>query len=248
MKEDPEVTRLIAELERLKREGNVQGVMTKLGGLFKTVSRTFRPTDLAHSLQTLRGTIAALKGDTDRCQARFEEAFKVWLPDSKNQDAYGLLQFELRQLIRAFFSEVDGTVYSARQVILWAHERDEIELSIPETALLREETYRFDQKSKTAQARPAFNSTLDSFLLTFTILPRLFKAASTLDLSQYGWQAFRELLGIRHAVTHPKKLVYLVADANIITKILPAARVWYYTSLLAAVHDPLLPAVVHGAA
>lgn len=248
MNEDPEVTRQLAEIEDLKGQGNVQGVMNKLGELFKTVSRTFRPTDLSHSLQTLRGTIAALKGDTDRCQARFEEAFEVWHGDVKNQEAYALLQFELRQLIRTFFAEVDGTIYSARQVILWASERGEIELSTPEIALLREEAYRFDQKSKTAQARPSFNSTLDSFLLTFTILPRLFEAESQLDLSQYGWQAFRELLEIRHAVTHPKELINLAVDEKVITKILPAARSWYYTCLLEAVHDQQLSAVVHGTA
>jgi hypothetical protein len=245
--EDPEVTRQLAQLEALKRQGDVHGVMEVLGEVLKTVSRTFRPTDLAHSLQSLRGTVGALKGDTDRCQARFEEAFEAWRAKTKDQAAHGLLHFEVRQLIRTFFAEVDGTVYSARQVILWAHERSEVDLSIPEIALLREESYRFDQKTKTAQARSAFNSTLDSFLLTFTILPRLFKAESSLDLSEYGWQAFRELLEIRNAVTHPKEIINLVVDAKVITRILPAARSWYYASLLAAVKDPLLPGVIHGA-
>lgn len=244
MAENPEVAKQFEKLKALQDEGNVRGMMDTLGELFKTVSRTFKPDDLTHSLQTLRGTIATLKADTDRCQGRFEEAFKSWLPDSKNQQVYALLQFELRQLIRTFFAEVEGTVYSLRQVILWAHERGEIELSIPETALLREEAYRFDSGTKRAKAITAFSSTLDSFLLTLTIVPRVFKSSASLNLSQYGWQAFRELLEVRNAVTHPKELLNLVVDAQVITKVLPAARTWYYKTLLAMVADPLLTGVL----
>ncbi|RIK35434.1 MAG: hypothetical protein DCC58_20505 [Chloroflexi bacterium] len=246
MSNDPEVKRHVEKLEALQREEDVQGVVDALGELLKTVSRTFRPTDLAHSLQSLRGTVSVLKGDTDRCLVRYELAFRDWLSDTRDQEKHKLLQFELRQLIRTFFAEVEGTMYSARQVILWAHERGEVGLSVPEQALLREESYRFDSKAKAAVAKPAFGNALDSLLLTFTVIPRVFGSQSSLDLSRFGWQAFRELLEVRNAVTHPKELINLVVNAEVVTKKLPAARKWYYGSLVAAVDDAELRDLLRG--
>lgn len=248
MAEHPDVTKLFGTLKNLKEAGDVRGMVDKLGELLQTVSKTFKPDDLAHSLQTLRGSVATLKADTDQCQRRFEIAFTAWLPETKDQGKYALVQFETRQLIRTFFAEVDGTIYSMRQVLLWAQERGEIDLSIAESALLREEAYKFDSNAKSAKVIPSFLSSVDSFLLTFSIMPRLFASASSLDLSKYGWQAFRELLEVRHSVTHPKQIIHLVVDAKVITKVLPAARSWYYDSLIAAVADPELSAVVRGAA
>jgi len=67
-----------------------------------------------------------------------------------------------------------------------------------------------------------------------TIAPRLFKTESIIDLSKHGWRSFRDLLQVRHATTHPKEIVSLVVDADVITKGLPAARGWYDRSLLSA--------------
>jgi len=156
------------------KAGKPKEVLVALRTYLDTVNRTFKPTDLTHSLQSFRATVATLKKDTDRCQDRYEQAFKVWLGDRNNQAAYELLQFELRQLIRTFFAEVEGTIYSGRQVILWSYERGEIDLTAPEVALLREESYRFNRKTKKAESRPVFSSTLDTLLLTLTVLPRLF--------------------------------------------------------------------------
>src|SRR5437588_11371483 len=80
----------------------------------KGISRDFVPKDLAHSLQYLRGTVESFKKDTDRCQERYRESFRSWGGDRGSPALYELLQFELRQLIRTFFAEVDGTIYAAR--------------------------------------------------------------------------------------------------------------------------------------
>lgn len=237
----------LQDLQALMREGNPQKVMEGLGTFLRTVSSTFKPSDLAHSLQSLRATVDTLKKDTDRCLQRFQSALSAWLSDTKDMERHALLQFELRQLIRTFFAEVDGTVYIIRHVILWAHERGEVELTPPELVLLREESYRFNRKRKKAESRQAFSSTLDSFLLTFTVVPRVFNRESLLDLSKHGWEAFQKLLDVRNTITHPTELINLVVDAEVITKTLPDARKWYYDSLVAAVPDPGLAPIVRGA-
>jgi hypothetical protein len=219
-------------------------LLAELGRFMKGVKENFRPTDLAHSLQVLRGTIATLKEDTDMCERRYKDAAASWLSNQKETNAYKALQFELRQLIRTFFAEVDGTVYVARQVILWAFERGEVQLSNAELALTREESYRFDRKTKSADIRPSFLSTLDSFLLTFSLLPRLFKIEQQLNLSHHGWEAFQKLLEVRNTITHPKESTQLLVDSEIILRTLPAARAWYYVSLISLIPDPLLPDVL----
>lgn len=229
----------LADLEGLMQANKPMELIEAMGTYLKTVSENFSPRDLQHSLQSLRGTIATLKKDTDQCYARYQEASKSWVQD-KQKESYELLQFELRQLIRTFFAEVEGTIFSGRQIILWANERGEIELTLPEQALLREESYRFNRKTKRAESRATFNSTLDAFLLTLSVLPRLFGSESTLDLSRHGWESFQGLLEVRNAITHPKDIINLVVDADVILRTFPEARSWYYAVLVGAVHDPLL--------
>jgi hypothetical protein len=230
----------LEDLERLKAEGKPVELVAALGAYLKDVGKNFIPNDLDHSLQFLRGTVRILKEDTDRCQERYHEAFRAWAIDKQARETYKLLQFELRQLIRTFFAEADGTIYAARQVLLWAHDRKELLLLIPELALLREESYRFNRRSKKAESRPAFNSTIDSLLLTFSLLPGLRSSGFVLNLSDHGWECFQKLLEVRNNITHPKQLTHLAVDAEVITQILPAARSWYYRALAMAVGDPEL--------
>lgn len=208
------------------------------------MSQSFRPTDLVHSVKVLTGTIGLLKKDTDVCQARYESSFASWAKSRSSIDLFEILQFELRQLIRTFFAEVDGTLFSARQLLLWAHERGEIELAVPEIALLREEAYRFDRKSQSAVVRSNFSSTLDTLLLTLTLLPRVFSASGPLDLSLDGWSQFQRLLGVRNSITHPREIRSLVIETDLVLKGLPAARSWYYSELMKAVPEPSLVSVL----
>jgi hypothetical protein len=60
------------------------------------------------------------------------------------------MQFNVRQLIRTFFAEVDGTLYAIRRVVLWAHQRGELSLTAAEVAVLREETYKFNPSKPNA--------------------------------------------------------------------------------------------------
>jgi len=242
-KEDRDAS-FIEDLERLKAEGKPVELVAAVGAYLKNVGKNFIPNDLDHSLQFLRGTVSILKQDTDRCQERYHEAFRAWATDRQAQETYKLFQFELRQLIRTFFAEADGTIYAARQVLLWAHGRGELSLSIPELAVLREESYRFNRRSKKAESRPAFNSTIDSLLLAFSLLPGLRSSGFVLNLSDNGWECFQKLLEVRNNITHPKQLTDLAVDAEVTTQILPAARSWYYRSLAMAVGDPLLTEAV----
>jgi hypothetical protein len=223
----------LSELSKLV--GKPVEMLAAIGTYLTAAEENFTPTDLRHSLQYLNGTVVYLREDSDRCYTLFADSFRRWLADSKNTELHKEFQFNVRQLIRTFFAEVDGTLFAMRQVVLWAHERGELDLSPAEVAVLREETYRFNPRNRQVEAKDAFNSTKDSFLIAFTYLPRLLVPAFKLGLSDNGWECFQRLLDVRHELTHPKRSTRFVVDSEIITTTLPRARVWYYELLKEAV-------------
>lgn len=223
----------LAHLQSLT--GDTKKFLAAMKQTISSMSREFKPADREESFRYLNSTVGLLRKDSDRSFGLFQESFSSWADDSQNAELLEEMQFRVRQLIRTFFAEVEGTLYAARRVILWAHERGELPLNTAEIAVLREETYKFNPRTREAEARPAFNTTKESFLLVFTILPRLTNPGFQLDLTDNGWECFQKLLDVRHELTHPKEMIKLILDAEVIMTIMPRARVWYYESLKGAV-------------
>ena len=126
-------------------------------------------------------------------------------------------------LVRTFFAEVEGVIYTMRGVILWAHERAELQLSAAEEVLLREEAYFVDLKRKKIRVRGSFNRTLESFWLVFEVLPRIVRPEFTIDYSDSGWEKFQKLLGVRNDITHPKNTGDFMLKVEVLEEILPQA-------------------------
>jgi hypothetical protein len=223
----------MAELQKLT--GDPKKFLVAMKQKISSMSKEFKPADREDSFKYLNRTVALLRKDSDRSFGLFEESFSNWATDSQNTELMEEMQFRIRQLIRTFFAEVEGTLYAARRVVLWAYERGEISLNTAEIAVLREETYKFNPRTREAEARPAFNTTKEAFLLVFTFLPRLTNPDFKLDLTNNGWERFQKLLEVRHELTHPKEIIKLILDADTIMEIMPGARVWYYESLKQAV-------------
>ena len=223
----------MAELQKLT--GDPKKFLAAMKQTISSISSEFKPADRMESFAYLNRAVGLLRKDSDRSFSLFEESFSNWAADSQNTALVDEMQFRVRQLIRTFFAEVEGTLYAARRVILWAHERGELPLSTAEVAVLREETYKFNTRTRKVESRPAFNTTKETFLLVFTFLPRLTNPEFQLDLANNGWGHFQKLLEVRHELTHPKEVFRLILDADTIMKIMPSARVWYYESLKRAV-------------
>jgi hypothetical protein len=223
----------MAELQKLT--GDPKKFLAAMKQTISSISREFKPANREESYGYLSRAVGLLRKDSDRSFSLFEESFSNWAADRQNTELVEEMQFRVRQLIRTFFAEVEGTLYAARRVILWAHERGELTLNASEIAVLREETYKFNTRTREVEARSAFNTTKEAFLLVFTFLPRLTNPEFKLDLSDNGWEYFQKLLEVRHELTHPKEIIRLIVDADTIMKIMPNARVWYYESLKRAV-------------
>ncbi len=202
-----------------------------------SVTASFTPADLAQSLKYLTGTVAILRKDTERCYSEYLAAARLCVESTRagtvvDPTAHEHLLFHCRQTIRTFFAEVEGTAYAMKRVAMWAGERNELSLTVADIAVLREESYRFNPRKRVAEARPGnYSKTADSVVLAFAYLQRLFNSPVALDLSNDGWECFQQLLELRNNLTHPKDVLSLVVDVEVLLRILPRARTWFYESL-----------------
>jgi hypothetical protein len=120
------------------------------------------------------------------------------------------LQFAARNLLRAFFSQVEGTISFTRFLLEAASDRGEIELGEEE--------------------RVGFASgTLEQQLLwTSSAWSREFGTGEVIDQSSADWRSFVEAIAWRNGVTHPQELFDFVLIPGRIEKILRLPS-WFFS-------------------
>lgn len=120
------------------------------------------------------------------------------------------LQFAARNLLRAFFSQVEGTISFTRFMLEAANDRGEINLSEEE--------------------REGFGSgTIEKQLLSTTsVWSREFGTGEVIDESSIGWRSFVEAIGWRNGVTHPQELSHFLLSPERMREILKLPS-WFFS-------------------
>ncbi len=170
----------------------------------------------------------SLNRDTVRCVG-FCRALKDQLVEgkSKMEDLTEDLDFWYRTLLRAFITEVEGMLFVMRQIVVWASERGEIELSTAEAALIREQEFVINVARKRIEERDRSNRLLENFFLTFSLFPKVFRSSFQVDYGNHGWEMFQRVVKVRNSITHPKNPGDLVLHPNMYNVVLDAFS-WFH--------------------
>jgi len=172
----------------------------------------------------------ALRKDTDRCTAECQKAKAVTGSGQVNPEAYAELGFWYRNLARSFMSYVEGILYVMRRLIIFAHERGEMDLSPGEVVLVSETDFTFNTRRKRIEERDAPNRLLENFILTFSIFPRVFGSEFEVNYGDHGWEKFQALVKMRNAFTHPKSIEDTLLHPKL-PNTMRDASVWFYTNM-----------------
>jgi hypothetical protein len=132
--------------------------------------------------------------------------------------------FWYRNTLRAFFSYVDGIVFTLKDIILWAHARSEISLTASELLILKETRPLFQRGKviEVSQNNP-FNV---NFEISMIFFPKVFRSDFILNKSDHRYGVFKQTLQYRNSVTHPKKIEdYLLPPEGV--KDLRNSIIWF---------------------
>lgn len=147
---------------------------------------------------------ASLRKDRDRCYDECLRAKAIYEASSDTPEAYDEVGFWYRNLTRAFMTYVEGMLYVMRRIIIFAHERGEIDLDLGEAVLVRETGFTVNVNRKRINSRETPNRLLENFVLTFRLFPKVFGSEFEVDYGDHGWEKFQKLVTMRNNLTHPK--------------------------------------------
>jgi len=170
---------------------------------------------LAESVAYFGAWNKTLQGEFDRAM---EIAQSKVDPFSRFEIPIEEFLFHVRAVVHVFFAQIDGTSYILRQIVLWAHERREIQLTADERADLA------NVHRKTGNTR--FLPIIRNLELGFTHFSRLFGLNLKIDQDGPRWKTFKTTLDLRNDITHPKRLdTFNPSLANLAA--FNSARVWW---------------------
>jgi len=175
--------------------------------------------DLGASIQYLVDMERMFDHDTRRLFEFVRAHTDSVLSDRQNSAKFDEFQLYARAFVRAFFAHVEGVTYLMRQVVIWAHDRDEIALTEPEVSSLSE-------SERNAAGKLRFNSVKENFRLAFNYFPRLFGSTYRPDKSGQGWHFFCTSIRVRDAITHPKTTTEFKLSGDAVREAQIAA-VWF---------------------
>lgn len=128
--------------------------------------------------------------DTRELHRLVKEKTDQVLTAQKHTKKYEEFQLYARAFVRSVYAHIEGVTYLMRMAVLWACERDEIQLSETEQAKLSE--------------KHRFNSFKDNFSLAFNHFARLFGSTFRPNKNDPGYQSFLRGVDARDAIMHPK--------------------------------------------
>lgn len=190
---------------------------------------------IAPSFMYFSAMFNALSRDAKRCFVACDDVREaIRLTESAAKEVPVELYFDQdfwrRALLRSFLSEVEGLLFVMRRIILWAHDRGELPLSVGEACMLREQDFAFDARKRKVIERHRFNRLQDNFILTFSIFPKVFGSTFVVDYGGVGWDCFQRAVDARNSITHPKSIGDVLLAGSIYNATADAIS-WFHESL-----------------
>jgi hypothetical protein len=147
-----------------------------------------------------------------------------------SQEQYAELGFWYRGLARALLTYIEGILFVMRQLIIYAEQRGEIELSAGEATLVRELEYAVNVRRKKIEERARTNRFLENFVISFEFFPRVFGSSFRIDYGTHGWEKLQRLVKLRNDLTHPKNVQDTLLAPEMPNLIRDAAM-WFFTCM-----------------
>jgi hypothetical protein len=141
-----------------------------------------------------------LSEDATRAMRLAREFFERTQVESNSAEFHEFMFYE-RTFVRALFAWMEGIAFVIREIVLWASDRGEIELSGDEKWRLSEGEVGTSPKN-----RRKFNQPQENLALACRHFARLFNVEYEVDRSGKGWQALVRAIGVRDGITHPKSI------------------------------------------
>ncbi len=182
----------------------------------------------AMSLQYFKNMDKALSADTNRFM---EECLKLkGEKDSQGPltpQEYAKLGFWYRGLARALLIYVEGLLLVMRQLVIYAEERGEVNLSAGENALVREVSYSLNGPSGKVEERKKYNSFSEKFILSCRFFPQVLGSSFEVDYSVHGWEMMKRLVRHRNDLTHPKQFQSTILEPEL-ANVIRDASTWFF--------------------
>jgi hypothetical protein len=134
------------------------------------------------------------------------DVYHVLASDVDAARQYGQQQptpFAHRTLFRTHFALVEGLSHQLRRVARIVNEHFPGSLDEGEVDLLRDYRYRLNDKGEPAKAQE-FQRTLPSTLFAIRCYSKVYGIPYEITLNDPGYKAFKELVGLRNRLMHPK--------------------------------------------
>ena len=113
-------------------------------------------------------------------------------------------QFWRRTTVHTLFASTEVATHFIKQWLLHGYYRiGIIELSLPEIAVLKEESYGL-KNNGTLDVKKAKLRTADNFRFALSLFHEKAKTGHQLDVGGNGWQSYLKTLKMRDRITHPK--------------------------------------------
>ena len=110
-----------------------------------------------------------------------------------------------RAFIRALFAAIEGALYRVKIDLIYAHDKEYINLLPEELVLLSEKIYHID-KNGNAKSIDKFSPTKNTFLFIYNTLFRYTHNSYRIDKKDKYWSFFITILKARNRLMHPKTI------------------------------------------
>ena len=106
-------------------------------------------------------------------------------------------------MLHTLFASTEVATYGIKQWLLYSYAVGMIELSLPEIAVLKEESYGL-KNNGTVDIKKAKLRTADNFRFALSLFHEKVKTGHQLNVGGNEWQLYLKTLKMRDRITHPK--------------------------------------------
>ena len=110
-----------------------------------------------------------------------------------------------RSFVRCVFALIEGSVFNLKQTALTLHRHGKGKFSQAELAMLEDVSYELSDKGE-AKEQIKFIPLTKNIRFAFSAATRAFQVKFELVVDDEGWSTFKDALGIRNRITHPKSI------------------------------------------
>ena len=144
------------------------------------------------------------------------------LGDENDSKKFEEFQLYARAFTRAAYAHIEGVAYLMRMVVLWAHDRGELQLSETDQEKLSEK-YRY-------------NSFKDNFNLAFNYFTRLFGSAFRPNKKDPRYKSFLRGIDARDSTMHPKSPICFSMSGDAVRDV-QMGLLWFSESFRELLHS-----------